>query len=171
MNGGLATKDADIVDQHQTAEQQQQSPKMATKMEKKYYFHENCVFNQLTSSPPTTVTTIAPGLNQPHNIGSSGGGSGYDSDSTYILRKNKGKIIPQPASPSVYRAVQRGEDIPFQGLQRTTPSSSMKQQLSSSSSSAASGMFMNGGNRNLKCKFKQKQNLSKKFENLLICNL
>nr|XP_027198158.1 ras guanine nucleotide exchange factor R-like isoform X4 [Dermatophagoides pteronyssinus] len=150
MNGGLATKDADIVDQHQTAEQQQQSPKMATKMEKKYYFHENCVFNQLTSSPPTTVTTIAPGLNQPHNIGSSGGGSGYDSDSTYILRKNKGKIIPQPASPSVYRAVQRGEDIPFQGLQRTTPSSSMKQQLSSSSSSAASGMFMNGGNRNLK---------------------
>ena len=151
----MATKDADIVDQHQTAEQQQQSPKMATKMEKKYYFHENCVFNQLTSSPPTTVTTIAPGLNQPHNIGSSGGGSGYDSDSTYILRKNKGKIIPQPASPSVYRAVQRGEDIPFQGLQRTTPSSlKQQQQLSSSSSSAASGMFMNGGNRNLKCKFK-----------------
>lgn len=30
-------------------------------------------------------------------------------------------VAPQPASPSVYRAVQRGEDIPFQGLQRTAP--------------------------------------------------
>ncbi|XP_046908273.2 uncharacterized protein LOC124489911 isoform X3 [Dermatophagoides farinae] len=106
----LSPKENGLIDQQQ---QQQQSP-TTSKMEKKFFYHENCVFNQLTSPPAT-------GINQPTGTNSISGGSGYDSDSSYIIRKNKGKIAPQPASPSVYRAVQRGEDIPFQGLQRTAP--------------------------------------------------
>ncbi|OTF69167.1 hypothetical protein BLA29_003585 [Euroglyphus maynei] len=108
MNGNVSK-------QNQQQQQRQQSP---TKIEKKFYYHENCVFNQLTSSPTTTTGQQQPTNGFQHNLS---GGSGYDSDSSFIIRKNKGKITPQPASPSVYRAVQRGEDIPFQGLQRTTP--------------------------------------------------
>lgn len=51
--------------------------------------------------------------------------------------------MPKPASPSVYRAVQRGEDIPFQGLQRPVPN----RQLSTGSSGSSTQRH------SLKCRF------------------
>ncbi|KAJ6222018.1 hypothetical protein RDWZM_000563 [Blomia tropicalis] len=76
------------------------------------YYHENCVFNQLTGQGKLPGGTT----------GSLSGGSGYDSDSSYILKQNKPKTTAKPASPAVYRAVQRGEiDIPLCGLQRPAP--------------------------------------------------
>lgn len=88
-----------------------------------------------------------PSVSNGPGSGSVSGGSGYDSDSSYVIRKRtikSGKLhfndailyynhyhrpiiiiffylVPKPASPSVYRAVQRGEDIPFEGLQMPAP--------------------------------------------------
>ncbi|KAI7694742.1 Sorbin and SH3 domain-containing protein 1 [Sarcoptes scabiei] len=62
-----------------------------------------------------------PSVSNGPGSGSVSGGSGYDSDSSYVIRKRTIKSVPKPASPSVYRAVQRGEDIPFEGLQMPAP--------------------------------------------------
>ncbi|RWS30325.1 sorbin and SH3 domain-containing protein 2-like isoform X28, partial [Leptotrombidium deliense] len=61
-------------------------------------YHRNCVFNALTST------------------------NGYESDSSYIIKKKEPKTVPTPASRSTYCAVQRGDiDIPFGGLQKPAP--------------------------------------------------
>ncbi|XP_015794643.1 uncharacterized protein LOC107371164 isoform X2 [Tetranychus urticae] len=60
--------------------------------------HKNCVFNALTSP------------------------NGYESDSSYIIKKKEPKSAPNPASRSTYCAIQRGDmDIPFSGLQKPAP--------------------------------------------------
>ncbi|RWS09395.1 uncharacterized protein B4U79_04172 [Dinothrombium tinctorium] len=61
-------------------------------------YHPNCVFNALTST------------------------NGYESDSSYIIKKKEPKSAPTPASRSTYCAVQRGDiDIPISGLQKPAP--------------------------------------------------
>ncbi|XP_054167064.1 uncharacterized protein LOC128964485 isoform X6 [Oppia nitens] len=60
------------------------------------YHHPNCVFNTLTT------------------------GSGYESDSSYIIKKKEKKGL-SPTSRDVYLSVQRGDDIPLTGLQRPAP--------------------------------------------------
>lgn len=49
--------------------------------EKKIYFHENCVFNQLTSTPQQQQSIA-------QNVS---GGSGYDSDSSFMIKKKTNK--------------------------------------------------------------------------------
>ncbi|UXI19766.1 uncharacterized protein NH340_JMT05709 [Sarcoptes scabiei] len=101
------------IDQNDFVAKKEFSRQKSPKNERKpHYHHENCVFNQLTSMPSVS--------NGPGS-GSVSGGSGYDSDSSYVIRKRTIKSVPKPASPSVYRAVQRGEDIPFEGLQMPAP--------------------------------------------------
>ncbi|XP_074593207.1 uncharacterized protein LOC141848957 isoform X2 [Brevipalpus obovatus] len=59
--------------------------------------HKNCVFNALATN-------------------------GYESDSSYIIRKKEHPTVPTPASRSTYCAIQRGDmDIPLSGLQKPAP--------------------------------------------------
>ncbi|CAG2101331.1 unnamed protein product, partial [Medioppia subpectinata] len=61
------------------------------------YHHPNCVFNTLTT------------------------GSGYESDSSYIIKKKDSQRSLSPTSRDVYLSVQRGDDIPLTGLRRPAP--------------------------------------------------
>ncbi|CAG2165350.1 unnamed protein product [Oppiella nova] len=82
------------------------------------YHHPNCVFNTLTT------------------------GSGYESDSSYIIKKKDSKKGLSPTSRDVYLSVQRGDDIPLTGLQRPAPQP-RAHKLALSSSAVTSKTFRN----------------------------
>lgn len=109
-------------------EQQRRKRQQLRKLQKhhQHSIHsKNCAFNVLISDDTTTT-------------------NGYESDSSYIVRRREPSrsttqfvcwtklddlicwflllfSVPAPVSRSVYSSVQRGEDIPFEGLRRSIP--------------------------------------------------
>ena len=122
--------------QHKTKEQQRRKRQQQLRKLQKHHQHtilsKNCAFNVLISDDTT---------------------NGYESDSSYIVRRRepsklnppkftrslktpsrmpqtgsrsssgstnpvRSSSVPAPVSRSVYSSIQRGEDIPFQGLRR-----------------------------------------------------
>lgn len=107
--------------QQKSKEQQRRKRQQQLRKLQRHHQHtilsKNCAFNVLISDDTTT--------------------NGYESDSSYIVRRREPskwslesfskfitkinlflKLVPVPFSRSVYSSVQKGEDIPFEGLRR-----------------------------------------------------